>query len=143
MKLYLLIMGVGFLVQCAAAPRSSGTTSGAVEVELDIFSGRPNPSWTLSKEETSQLLGMLNELPVSEAHPEADGLGYRGFVVSFKDSQGQPARARIHEGTVTRSEGGSTRYFADKDRKLEHWLLKTSGSRLSPKIYEVVARELP
>jgi hypothetical protein len=41
MKFYLLIMGVGFLLQCAAAPRSSGAASGAVEVELDIFSGAP------------------------------------------------------------------------------------------------------
>ncbi|HSG40370.1 MAG TPA: hypothetical protein VLE27_12090 [Thermoanaerobaculia bacterium] len=142
MKLYLLIMGVGFLLQCAAVPRSSGTATGTVEVELDIFSGRPNPAWKLSEEEASQFLGMLYELPGAEAQPDEGKLGYRGFVVSFKDPQGQVATARIHEGTVERSAGGSTEYFADKDRKLERWLLQASASRLSPDLYDIVAKEV-
>lgn len=142
MKLYLLILGVGFLLQCAAAPRSSGTAPAAAEVELDIFSGRPNPAWTLSQEETGQLLGRLENLPGTDAQPDEGKLGYRGFVISFKDPQGRVMRARIHEGTVERSAGGSTEYFADEDRGLERWLLKASASRLSPDLYDLVAKEV-
>jgi hypothetical protein len=74
-------------------------------VELDIFSGRPNPTWTLSGEETSQLLALLANLPSKEAGWPASGLGYRGFVVSFRDPQDRVVTVRIHGGTVERSVG--------------------------------------
>jgi hypothetical protein len=142
MKVSLLILGVGFLLQAATVSRCSGSPPAPAEVELDIFSGRPNPSWTLSGEETSQLLSLMGDLPETDAPLSEGGLGYRGFVVSFKDSQGRITRVRIHGGTIARSAGGSTEYFADKDRKLERWLLKSSASRLSPDLYDIVAKEV-
>lgn len=137
MKLSTLILGIGLLLQASAASRCSGAAPESAEVELDIFSGRPNPTWKLSGEETSQLLGLLGNLQSTEARRPEPGLGYRGFVVSFRDST-----VRIYGGTVERSVGGSSESFADEDRALERWLLKASGSRLSPDLYEIVAREL-
>lgn len=50
-------------------------------VTLDVFSGRPNPSWTLSEKEARQLTDRV----ASRALPAAAGvegiLGFRGFVV--------------------------------------------------------------
>jgi hypothetical protein len=137
MKLTALILGVGLLLQASAASRCSGAAPEPAQVELDIFSGRPNPTWKLSEEETSQLLGLLGNLPSTETQRPEPGLGYRGFVVSFRDST-----ARIYGGTVERSVGESSEFFADKDRALERWLVKNSGSRLSPDLYEIVAKEV-
>lgn len=142
MKLYLLIMSVGFLLQCAMAPRSSEAASGTAEVELDIFSGRPNPAWTLSGEETRELLGMLENLPSTNTRSPEAGLGYRGFVVSFQDQRRRVTTVRIHGGTVERSVGESSEFFADKDRKLERWLLDTGQSKLDPSVFTAVSEKL-
>lgn len=50
-------------------------------IELDIFSGRPNPRWPLSPPAARKLAELHRTLPPS-AHepPDLPGLGYRGFV---------------------------------------------------------------
>lgn len=136
----LLVLSVGLLLQVSVG---SGTPPEPAAVELDVYSGRPNPTWKLSGEETSQFLGLLRELPPMEPGWFDAGLGYRGFAVSFQDPQGRDTTVQIYKGIVKRSVGESTEYFADKDRKLERWVLKTASSRLSPDLYEMVARELP
>ncbi|WP_017250327.1 hypothetical protein [Brevibacillus sp. HB1.1] len=56
-----------------------------LEVELDIFSGRPNPKWILSETEEKELLKIITSDPtqISPVYtPEEEfGLGYRGFIV--------------------------------------------------------------
>ncbi|WP_405856203.1 hypothetical protein OG361_22610 [Streptomyces sp. NBC_00090] len=56
-----------------------------LEVEMDIFSGTPNPSWVLTKEEESQVLEIIEADPdqISPVSTEKEkfGLGYRGFLV--------------------------------------------------------------
>jgi hypothetical protein len=136
----LLVLGVGLLLQVSVG---SGAPPEPAEVELDVFSGRPNPTWKLSGEETSQFLGLLRELPSTEPGWFDAGLGYRGFAVSLQDPQGRETRVQIYKGIVKRSVGESMEYFADKDRKLERWVLRTGSSRLSPDLYEMVAKELP
>jgi hypothetical protein len=50
-------------------------------VELDVFSGRPNPRWELDRQTTSALQRLLRRLKRTAARPpEPPGLGYRGFV---------------------------------------------------------------
>lgn len=53
-----------------------------MRVTLDVFSGRPNPSWTLTENDLSQLV----DRTAGKTHPPAGvgggGLGYRGFIVS-------------------------------------------------------------
>ena len=50
-------------------------------VELDIFSGRPNPRWELDPRATGELRRLLRRLARSTATPpEPPGLGYRGFI---------------------------------------------------------------
>jgi hypothetical protein len=56
-----------------------------LEVELDIFSGMPNPKWVLSEQEEKELLERLIAEPtqVSAAYTsdEQFSLGYRGLIV--------------------------------------------------------------
>jgi hypothetical protein len=53
-------------------------------VELDIFSGRPNPTWELDEQAARTLRELHQELwGVDERPPEPPGLGYRGFVYTL------------------------------------------------------------
>jgi hypothetical protein len=65
-------------------------------VELDVFSGRPNPRWELDEQRTQELRQLVRRLtPAREAAPEPPGLGYRGFV--YSDAGGQ---VRVYRGYV-------------------------------------------
>jgi hypothetical protein len=52
-------------------------------VTLDIYSGMPNPAWTLTAEQTQELREMLDSLPEAACEPVNLGLGLRGFVVEL------------------------------------------------------------
>ncbi len=65
-------------------------------VELDVFSGRPNPRWELDEQRSRELRQLERDLtPAREAAPEPPGLGYRGFV--YSDASGQ---VRAYRGYV-------------------------------------------
>jgi hypothetical protein len=51
-------------------------------VELDVFSGRPNPQWTLTKQETARVEELLRDLPSEPGASKESGLGFRGFILS-------------------------------------------------------------
>ena len=94
-----------------------------LQVELDIFSGRPNPKWILTDKEEKQLLDRVVADPKAMVAPSAtDGrLGYRGYVVSTlsegiddgRKAAKLPSRFRI---------GGQAGSASD----LNLWLLDTS-----------------
>jgi hypothetical protein len=90
-------------------------------IELDIFSGRPNPTWILSEKEETELVDRVMAdtsivMPVSATNGE---LGYRGYIITALSDveEGQklnlPSQFRI---------GGSF----DKDKAASLWLLETS-----------------
>lgn len=74
-------------------------------VELDIFSGRPNPRWTLSRREVKQLAEQVRADPslLLPLNAETGGLGYRGFILTEEDTgdfddwkrAGLPSRVRL------------------------------------------------
>lgn len=94
-----------------------------LKVELDIFSGRPNPSWFLSGKEEQELVDRVQADPsiMVPVTAPAGGLGYRGYVVSVvkegaadgRKSKPLPSRFRI---------GGAV----EKDQSTSLWLLDTS-----------------
>ena len=56
------------------------------QVELDLFSGRPNPAWQLDESRTRQLQQLVASLsPASTGPPDPPGLGYRGFRIRVGD----------------------------------------------------------
>ncbi len=60
-------------------------------VELDIFSGRPNPRWLLRHGDDGLLREVHQRLaPAIGPAPEPPGLGYRGFTYKL---DGTPWRA--------------------------------------------------
>jgi hypothetical protein len=89
-----------------------------LQVELDIFSGRPNPKWVLSPNEEKELLDRVDADPkvMLPAGATNGRLGYRGYVVtavSEDPSRKLPSRFRI---------GGQP----GSERDLNLWLLDTS-----------------
>lgn len=92
-----------------------GTDGGAIAVELDIFSGRPNPRWEIDGVAAGELRLVQSTLQATDqAAPEPPGLGYRGF--RYADG----ARTwRAFGGFVATA--GSV--LADPGRRVERYLL--------------------
>jgi hypothetical protein len=69
-------------------------------VRLLIFSGRPDPEWTLDDEARDQLSARVREaLGKEESNPPPPaGLGYRGFLIRTA----RPAASPLPEFTVFR-----------------------------------------
>jgi hypothetical protein len=106
-------------------------------VVLDIFSGRPNPSWTVPLVEVER---WLTSLPASRrAGADEEGLGYRGLVVT-SDKQ----RVRVFNGAVkigaatidTAAIGPAT--LDDPGRRFETWLLAAGEKVIDPALWKSV-----
>jgi hypothetical protein len=84
-------------------------------VELDVFSGRPNPQWELDEPTANELRRIMGGLTATTNElPVPPGLGYRGFILA--DGSGQ---SRVYKGYVTRANG----VFADPSFTVERFLL--------------------
>ena len=100
-----------------------------VKVEFDIFSGRPNPTWTMDAEESKELINLLEALPVKDKNENNAGLGYRGFnlIISPEKANEPSYNVYIFNGTITK-DSGTTRRYHDM-RGLEKWLLRQASDR--------------
>jgi hypothetical protein len=84
-------------------------------VELDVFSGRPNPRWELDEPRRRQMRQLEERLTTSrEAAPEPPGVGYRGFVYA-----GAGGRVRAYRGYVRTPQA----VLADPTFSIEKFLL--------------------
>jgi hypothetical protein len=94
-------------------------------VELDAFSGRPNPRWELDHASSDTLRALVAGLDVAGGQSaEPAGLGYRGFI--FTDASG---RSRAFKGHVIRPDV----VLADPSLRVERFLL----DRLPPGLQEL------
>lgn len=117
-----------------------GNVGDHMQIELDIFSGRPNPRWTLTKQQMIDWNHLLQELPEGEANVESPpGLGYRGFIVAPVDaSQVECDYVRVYRETITVRHECKRSQFSDWDRTLERFLLHTSQDHIEPRLYEQI-----
>lgn len=104
-------------------------------VELDAFSGRPNPSWQLDEARAGELVELHRRLTATtERPPEPPGLGYRGFLYSLDGTAW-----RAWAGFVTAGD----RALADPDRAIERLLLAslpTEYADFRPRIAKEIER---
>lgn len=107
------------------------------EVELDVFSGRPNPVWRLDAAAETRLNDLIAAAAPVASGRISDGLGYRGFVVRYPDRT-----VRVQRGTIVIERGADRQYRADPDRAVERWLLVTGHAALDAGIREFAAAEL-
>jgi hypothetical protein len=96
-------------------------------VVLEIFSGRPDPSWELEAARTAELLHKLQALSPAQERtlPPAPGLGYRGLHVSLSDGAHGKV-VEIRNGRIA----FAGRILRDENRALERWLLDTAPPQL-------------
>jgi hypothetical protein len=92
-------------------------------VQLDVFSGEPNPQWRPTSTEAAQILDLLHKLhPLEGVEPPPPRLGYRGFILSV----GHADSARLYDVgfglVVTRP--SPHRLFTWRDDGLEALLLE-------------------
>jgi hypothetical protein len=95
----------------------------SVEVELDVFSGRPNPRWMM-RTDLAQDLASVTGQPQVVAPNEPPGLGYRGFTIHNLSGNPQlPATLHVYDGTIAVPTGDDRHlYFAD-EQGLERQLM--------------------
>jgi hypothetical protein len=92
-----------------------------IRVELDIYSGLPNPTWLLSKKEENELLDQLQANPSLVRPEESAPLigGYRGYILYVEDDR--PLKRRGMSLPQCFRIGGLA-----QDAASELWLLGTS-----------------
>ncbi|WP_181787395.1 hypothetical protein [Streptomyces phytophilus] len=111
-----------------------------IEIELDIFSGRPNPRWHLSAAERNSFLQRALEgaVPMAPASVSEGKLGYRGFLVratgdSAKVLKGRrlPTFFRVRDGLA-----------ASVDPDAEAWLLDSAEPRVDERVEQAAAETI-
>ena len=114
-----------------------------VGVELDIFSGEPNPAWTLTQAERNAVLAELSHAEETGPQDMFDGLGYRGFVLSPAGAGHTPVvELRIRHGAIRYRAGETVTYWKDPDRRAERRLLSSARLHLEAKLYEHVRAQV-
>jgi hypothetical protein len=113
MKAALLSLILSVCISCSS---NNAKQKMKISVELDVFSGRPNPSWELNPSESGELLKQLSPLPEADKNKAEfnDGLGYRGFIVSVQDADKateSPEIYRVYKGFVL----AKGKVFSDKN----------------------------
>ena len=78
-----------------------------VEVELDIFSGMPNPTWVLTDAEADSFVKRLAAAPPGPATELSGNLGYRGFIVQV--TQGAETHSIHVQAATTQISKGATK----------------------------------
>ena len=119
-----------------------------LEVELDIFSGMPNPTWVLSKRQEQTLHELLSAEPTQisplTSSRERFGLGYRGLIVRrIKTDEGPWDKAMLARRAPPFPDEFRLGRTTAKRASAADWLVKTAsrqGAVLDDELQEVVAR---
>ena len=105
-------------------------------IELDIFSGRPNPGWDLNAAQRAELRRRLARLSPSMAKVTVPGLGYRGFIV--RDDE----ELRIFHGHVLPGSDTDNARSAAADQEIERWLLETGKAVMDASLHDWVLQQI-
>jgi hypothetical protein len=105
-----------------------------LEIELDIFSGMPNPTWTLSGAEEDELIERVMADPAQlspvATEDEQFSLGYRGVLVRLvKTDDAAWSKARLTAGRSVPLAFRVGSKPAAAEAPIADWLLQTSESR--------------
>ncbi|MFT5330590.1 MAG: hypothetical protein ACI9TB_001446 [Parasphingorhabdus sp.] len=107
--------------------------SAMLTITAMIYSGLPNPSWTVDRAREKQLLAAIEALePRPGPCPDSGGLGYSGIQVSRKAGDGEKQRWLFHGGFVA----ADGKCYLDPERRIEKWLVETGKAHLSKDEFE-------
>ena len=106
-----------------------------LKIELDIFSGRPNPTWALGERANAQLEAMIQGALPAQGNTNLPGLGYRGFILH------RPETLRVYRGQIIREPADKVEKKEAAgfgNRELELWLLQTAKTHIDPALWDIV-----
>lgn len=134
-------LAAAHLVACApgagGAPETGMTD--AATVELDIYSGRPNPSWPLSQADLRALAAILQGLEPTRDQAPPDGLGYRGFVIRGDGAAlAGHDRLVVYHDLIFAGQGRAAVVLSDPGRSVERWLAAWLGANLDPDLRQMI-----
>ncbi len=109
----------------------------SAQVELGLYSGVPDPSWTLTTAEANELAAALAGLARVDEPAASGGLGYHGFTIVTPDG-----RLVAYEGKVLDAESDPPYVLDDPDRTIERLLLGTAQPHVTAEELRVVADAL-
>ncbi len=121
----LIMTGLLALAGCS----SPADAPAGVMVELDVFSGLPNPTWTLSRREAEELGRRFTGLSEARGAALPDPvLGYRGFWITSSEGGAIPERAYVAGDLVLVEYGGAKTLYRD-EKQIEEWLRANASRR--------------
>jgi len=143
-RVSLAVLFLTWGMHAMAAPADEPITAASnVVVTLDVFSGRPNPTWTLADGLPVEFLRRLQSLDVSKAVPrDSKDLGYRAVSAEFLDQTKGAVTVKASQGVVTLDRGGQQSHYVDAGRQFELWLVNTGAAHLTPDILRYVTGEI-
>jgi hypothetical protein len=119
------------------APAPTPRPALAAIVTLLIYSGRPDPGWSLTQTDLDEIAAIAAGLTRIEGIPPEGGLGYRGFRIT-----GPQGTWRINEGVVQAPDSPPGTSLADPERLAERFLLERGLATLAGEEVEVVEQAL-
>lgn len=94
-----------------------------------VFSGRPDPTWVVEKQQSKRLEAIWNQLkPCVAPTPPRSRLGYRGVSMVCENNEEYTA----FDGHVKRKASNSIKWKRDEERFFEQLLLSTAPQGLLP-----------
>ena len=105
-----------------------------MDVEVDLYSGRPNPHFRLEPAAAGELMRRLAALPPSPGHAAPrEGLGYRGLRIEAGATEASVAEIVVSDGVVlVRDRSGAEHVLGDPSRGLERWLIEAGAASMDP-----------
>lgn len=105
------------------------------KLEVDIFSGLPNPQWELTTAEMQAFDDLLPKLPIiKKVPPSLPSLGFRGVIVTRKPG----VSYLIYKDMMWSLEAKPSIVYQDPDQVLKTWSLATSKQHLPADLYAVL-----
>jgi hypothetical protein len=112
----------------------------SLTITLNIFSGRPDPVWTVPDEAAVEFTERISTIATASTMKPPGvlgGLGYRGFSVR-RDEEAEAMY--VHAGIVDAGPASPT--LVAGDREIEKWLLSTAGDQVPADIKAYVEESL-
>jgi hypothetical protein len=127
-----------------APPAEDQLKEGRVKVTLHIFSGRPDPSWFLSKDQATALVEKLRTSATQtlKAMPEFfEDVGYRGFSIEGLPDAELKGAVTLYDNVIDIN-GLTAKSLSLPPGNLEQWLLETAGNAVDPELQHSTKGEI-
>jgi hypothetical protein len=119
-----MIIGLALAASASATPATVVQPNGDLyaRVQMLVYSGRADPVWILTPEQSKLFVAKLKALPRSaQAHKLPENLGYRGFSIHIGTRQD----VRVFRNIVMLYDNTVMTPHTDPTQSLEKWLMQT------------------